>query len=452
MWKLCTGLVLVLLFAGGCMQSRTAATTSGEILFSRDVLPLLQTRFIPLLTEDTGLSAESWSGLMAGSDQGEVLIPFDADRSLIVEVAVHAEGSNAPTEEEIGLIREWIDDGARNDGGEVAYADSEQLLYVCNQGSAVISVIDMESNLVVRTVDLQDLGYSANAKPHHIAVAPDGSYWFVSLIGENTVLKFNRDNEVIGKASFEVPGMLALAPDEQTLFVGRSMSAVNPPQRIGVIEVDDMELEEVDVFFPRPHALDISEDGRHLYVASLGVNQMASIDTETLDIEVSDIPGHHHHMPMQFEVAPDGKIMIVGGEMSGELLFYDLGDPMQPSVVKTIELGGSPWNPTYTPDGKYAYVPLKRGDAVAVVDMSTREAVASVTGRGISEPDGSTVRPDGRYVYVTNSNLNGGFKPRYDFGGAPVGTLVVIDTSTNEVVKVLEVESNPTGTGTRPPR
>jgi DNA-binding beta-propeller fold protein YncE len=77
---------------------------------------------------------------------------------------------------------------------------------------------------------------------------------------------------------------------------------------------------------------------------------------------------------------------------------------------------------------------------------------AVVTGHGLSEPDGSTVRPDGRYVYVTNSNLDQSYAPRYDFGDELGGTVVVIDTSSNEIVKVLEVESNPTGIGTRPAR
>src|SRR5690606_37575309 len=35
------------------------------------------------------------------------------------------------------------------------------LLYVCNQNDATVSVVDMATNTVVRTVDLQALGFSA---------------------------------------------------------------------------------------------------------------------------------------------------------------------------------------------------------------------------------------------------------------------------------------------------
>ena len=454
----CTSILVLAaaLLAGGCAAGSGAVNdrggNSGGIVFSEDILPLLQTRYQPLLEDEDGLDLSSWESLIEGSNHGEVLIPFDADRSVLIELAQNRENDLTP--DEIGLVRRWIEQGARNDEGSVPYEDADQLLYVCNQGSSVISVIDMESNLVVRTVDLEDLGFSANSKPHHIAVSRDGSYWFVSLIGDNTVLKLNRDNEIIGRVSFDVPGMLALDRDESTLFVGRSMSAVNPPHSIGMIDTESMELEVIDVFFPRPHALDVTADGEFVYVASLAVDQMASLNTETLDIEVHELPAGdvHHHMPMQFEIAPDERTMIVGGEMSGRLLFYDISERMEPTVTESITLGGSPWNPTYTPDGRFAYVPLKRGAAVAVVDMEAREQIALVEGPGLSEPDGAATRPDGRFVYVTNSNLDGTYSPRHDYDGGPNGTVVVIDTSTNQVVKVIEVEENPTGIGTRPPR
>ena len=40
----------------------------------------------------------------------------------------------------------------------------------------------MESHEVVETLDLKPLGFSANAKPHHVAVEADGAHWYVSLI------------------------------------------------------------------------------------------------------------------------------------------------------------------------------------------------------------------------------------------------------------------------------
>jgi len=447
-WSCVLGsLIVAITILAGCTSSQAATGGGGEIVFSRDILPLLQEKFAPLLEEEAGLDLGSWESLMRGSNLGEVVIPFDADRSLIVKVAERS-GASLLSSAEISRVRQWIDEGARNDDGAVPFADATELLYVTSQGSALVSVIDMEANVVIRTVDLRKLGFSENARPHHIVVEPEGEHWYVSLIGENTVLKFNRANELVGRFSFEVPGMLALDAAGGILYVGRSMSAVNPPQRIGFADADGGEVEEVDVFYPRPHALALTGDGRVLYGASLGVNQMASIDTESMDVEIHQVPGMHHSL-VQFAVSPDGDVMIGGGEMSGILLFFDISDPMNPTVVDSLAVGGAPWHPVFSPDGTRAYVPRKMADAVSVIDMTARKQIAEITGPGLSQPHGSAVRSDGRYVYVSNSNLDGDYTPRRPFEGDPGGTVVVIDTQTNEVVKVLELENYPTGMGTR---
>ena len=65
------------------------------------------------------------------------------------------------------------------------------------------------------------------------------------------------------------------------MFVGRSMSAVNPPPRIAVIRRSDMTLlDEVDLLFPRPHGIVVHPNGEVVYVASLGTNQIASVGVE----------------------------------------------------------------------------------------------------------------------------------------------------------------------------
>ena len=119
------------------------------------------------------------------------------------------------------------------------------VLYVCNQNDATVSVIDTRTHQVVRVIDLQQLGFSANAKPHHVAIEPDGSFWYLTLIGDGRIVKLDRDDRVVAQVPFETPGMLALHPRADLLYVGRSMTAVNPPRRIGVIRRSDMQLEEV---------------------------------------------------------------------------------------------------------------------------------------------------------------------------------------------------------------
>ena len=79
-------------------------------------------------------------------------------------------------------------------GVTVATPGAAQKLYITNQGGASITIIDQQKLTVDTTIDLTKLGFTANAKPHHVAVEPDGSFWYVTLIGDGKVLKFDRAN------------------------------------------------------------------------------------------------------------------------------------------------------------------------------------------------------------------------------------------------------------------
>lgn len=313
------------------------------------------------------------------------------------------------------------------------------ILFAANQGEATVSVIDADRMQVIQTVRLQDLGFSVNAKPHHIVAEPDGSFWYLSLIGENRVLKFNSDHELVDQAEFEVPGMLALHPTDDVLLVGRSMSAVNPPTRVGRISRSTMEAEEVDVFFPRPHALAIAPGNRRFFSASLAVNQVASVDLDSESSELYEIGGPTYTL-VQFAVAPDGQTMVATAQLTGELLVFDIADPAAPRLIQNVSVGEQPWHPVFTPDGRFVVFGNKQSNSVSFVDTGSWKQVAEVRHEAISEPHGSAVSPDGRTVYISSNNMGGGYG-----GAGSGGTVVAIDVATMEVRAVVETGANTTG-------
>ncbi len=328
-----------------------------------------------------------------------------------------------------------------------ANAQDPSFLYVCNQGNATVSIIDMESHEVVETLDLKALGFDANAKPHHVAVEADGSHWYLSLIAAGRVLKFTRDNELIGQAEFSTPGMLAIHPTEDILYVGRSMAAVNPPPSIGLIRRSDMTIEELDVFFARPHAIAVRKQGDFAYSASLAMNQLASIDTETDALELVNLEGPTHTL-VQFAMTPNGKTMVATAQLTGLLFVFNLENPARPVVSDTIEVGRQPWHPSVSTDSDLVFVPAKESNAVVVVSLQHRMAMAEIQGRGIAQPHGSVLSPDGKWLFVSNNNMNGDHMADGDAAheGA-VGTVVVIDTKSFKIEKVIEVGPNATGIG-----
>lgn len=328
----------------------------------------------------------------------------------------------------------------------VAHAQSPKL-YVCNQGEATVSIIDMDTKTVDTTVDLKARGFSENAKPHHVVAEPDGEYWYVTLIGENTILKFNRQNEIVGRVDeFEVPGLLALVPSSNRLYAGRSMSAVDPPKSMGIINRADMTVKDrVDTFFPRPHPLAASQGGKHVFIASLATNQLMGLDMESGDTELTRLGGDTQTL-VQFALTPDGSTLIAGGQRTGQLLLFDATQAPALSVTDTLTVGKQPWHPVITSDGSTAYVPNKQSHSISVVDLDNPSVSATIEGEGLAQPHGAVLSSDGKYLFVSNNNRKGTYSPEGDNPDA--GTVTVIDTETQEIAKVIEVGTYPTGVGT----
>lgn len=340
--------------------------------------------------------------------------------------------------------------GPKEDESQFSRPSDGQRIYVCNQGEATLTVISAETHKAVANIDLQDLGFSANAKPHHAVAEPDGSHWYVTLIGANRVLKFNRKNKLVGQAKMEVPGLMALHPTRDLLLVGRSMSAVNPPQSIGVIRRSDMKLQKtVDTFFARPHAIATTPGGNWTFVASLAQNQILSLNTETDETSLTTFGGQTHVF-VDFAISPDGNTMVATGQMTGKALVLDISDPASPTVSDTIDVNAQPWHPVFSPDGQYVYFGNKGAHTVTVVDMQSRTVDAVIKGKGLAQPHGSAVSADGKYLYISNNNRKGTYKASSTTKtGDPAGTITVINTKTRKIEKVIEVGAYPSGIGTR---
>lgn len=325
-------------------------------------------------------------------------------------------------------------------------------LYVANQDAAMVTVVDAATLAVIDTVKLTKLGFSPAARPHHVVVEPDGSFWYVSLIGDNRVLKLDRENRVVGQAPFAAAGMLALHPTRDLLYVTRSMTAVNPPQRIGVIKRSDMTIDEVGVFFPRPHAVAVDPRGTHVYVGSLGENRIASLTVETQELELTDVPGGGTpHSFVQFAISPTAPVLVATTELTAKALVFDIGQAGSPRLIKSIDVKLAPWDPVFTPDGRFVYFGNQRTNTVTVLDAATWTVASVIEGNGLAEPYGSAVSADGRYVYIANRNLKAAQEHAHAPGNPErVATVVVIDTATRSIVKVIEVPGDATSVGTRP--
>ena len=449
----------------------TDYTKISNIEFSRHVQPLLNANCTGChagAAPAAGLSLESWSSLIKGSDFGEAVIPFDSENSIMIEMMTKLSGGVHPTEkgedaltsDGIAFLARWIDQGARNDAGDVPYEDSQNILYVCNQMEAIVSILDVDAKVVIRNVHLTDLGVPANSKPHHIALSPDGQNWFVSLIDNqvNKILKFNMANELLGEVVTDVPAMLAYHPTDDVLYSSRFMDPQVPLQSIFALNANTMApinqsgLTDGTIVLPSfvPHAMALSMTGDKVFTASLSENTVMIVDHATKSYEES-IPLGDGKTPLQLSISPDNSTIFVSCIGSDEIAVIDVAARQ---VVDFIPVGGvQPWHSVSSSDGSKLYAGNLGSNNFTVVDVQTRTAQVFGAGDGsdgLAQSHGIALSKDGQVLFIANRNVSGAYVPRHNFGdNSNVGTVVVVNTASNQVVKTIEVENFASGMAIR---
>ena len=322
-------------------------------------------------------------------------------------------------------------------------------LYVPNQNDATVTILDAASGTPLATVDLRSAGFTVNAKPHAVVAEPDGSAWYVSLIGDNFVAKFDAENRFLGRIPMETPGMLALDPTHDRLYASRSMTAVSPPASIGVIRRSDMRLiEELDVLFPRPHAIAVDTASGRVYVSGLGDNRIAVVDTAGR-VELAQVPGPLHAY-VTFALSPDGSRLAATTQLTSSLLEFDVrsGRPVQAASVQVLPFG---YQVAWTPDGRSIWLGNQRSGAVTEVDAATWTVRGVVRDSAFAEPHGVVVSRDGGTVFVSShgvqtgpsaptlaDTMHGGMHAG-EGAARGGGTLALIDADSRAVRKVVRV-------------
>jgi len=330
-------------------------------------------------------------------------------------------------------------------------AQPQDLLYVCVQDEAKVAIVDMASKSVLRTIDFQKLGYPATAKPHYIQVEPDGSFWYLSLIGANKVVKIDPADKIVAAYEMETPGMLSIAPGNR-LVATRSMSAVNPPKRIAIIDRASMTGDEVEVLFARPHPMTATAAG-YAYTGSLGVNQMAAIDLASQKVSISNVAGPTHSL-VQFVTNRAGTTLVAATDVSGEVLLFDISTPASPKLTKTIDVGKMAFDPVFTPDEQFIWVPVKSSNQLVVVDAKKGVEVGRISDTNLKQPQQIVFSADGAYAFVTNNNkMDHMADPAHAGhsmpGGDDTGALVIVNAKTRKVEKAIPLGKNLTGMGAR---
>lgn len=175
-----------------------------------------------------------------------------------------------------------------------------------------------------------------------------------------------------------------------------------------------------------PFSLTISPDGRIVYAANYGTENISVIGTQQKAKIAPEIKVGEG--PIGIAISQDGSRGYVANSEDGTVSVIDL---VARQVVGTpIDVGGRPENPVLTPDGKRLYVPNYGGGYVSVIDTTTNQLVGQPIVIG-PRAYVAAVTPNGQRVFVTSIEND---------------ALYVIDTATNQLIGApIPVGDNPSG-------
>lgn len=462
-------LVALLAITPGCSENESpvavidygAITT---IVYSRHVQPILTGNCATAgchsaADRAAGLSLASWTGMIAGSDHGEVLVSRRARNSLLTLLfdgtplrKSHPPTATTPTAAEVNFLKRWIDEGAVNDAGSAPYAGTAKRVYVPNQGEDNVSIIDAGHLLVTRIIDV---GSTQIVEGPHFVTAND-DYWYVSLINAGEVWKFDaRTDTLVGKASIPgAPALLALTPDGSKLYVSQFTTAFT--NKLSVVNTATMALVGEITLWSMPHGLRMNHAGTTVYAANMMSDNVSVIDVAG-DTVVATVPlawdvnptGTPRYLPMELAVSPDDSVLAVACSETREVRMISTASM---TVVDSFAVGDQPWHLQFTPDNTLCYVTNRRDHTVSAISIPLRRVAkvyeSPAEPRVFNYPHGCDITPDGRYTFVSNENSGHSFVPRYNINF--VGNVVVIDNLLAGIVRVLEVGKMPTGLSVSP--
>jgi YVTN family beta-propeller protein len=292
-------------------------------------------------------------------------------------------------------------------------------LYVANESSNAVSVIDASALTPLRTIPLDRKG------AHDMALTRDGRTLFVSNLLSGAVA-------VIDTATFEVTA---------TIVTGNrchSLALTNDEKQLWVVNIGENNISIIDV--PRlrvlgtiadvaklPGHVRLSRDGRFAYVTSQEDGRVNVIETATFKVVKSIEVGRLPHFII---VSPDGRYLWGGNTGGTEVYVIDMTTNER---VATIPVGPKPQHIGFGVRGMFgpfAYVAVEDADEVVVIDAKPGAYKIVDRIKVSSKPSGIGASPEGGRIYVSTQGND---------------QLQVIDTGTHRVIGHVPVGIKPVG-------
>jgi YVTN family beta-propeller protein len=469
----------------GCNSDAPVAPRE-NVSFSQDILPIFVSNCtFPGCHNPTdyqaGIDLTTWeAAVISGSNFGAEIIPYNAKWSHMMQHINRVDTGISPQSDPLmpiakvpftnGLplarplietIANWINQGAKNDAGQIAYSNITRKAFITNQASDYVAVVNLDNNHLVRLIDVGGRNNQTAPldAPHVIICDNQGRYFYVSLIAEGYIEKYDAVTyEKAGRMFAGVsPAHIVISADGSRGWFS-NFDATGTVRTIQEFNTQTMTISEVITEFrmKAPHGMRLTHNGSRLVMATEGsefVYLINTQDNQILNIVPVDpsVPangnGTNNFVPYQVAITPDDHYAFISCLKSNDVRVFDI---QSGTFVQNIPVGLNPLALEISPDGNWCYVPNRNSNSVTVIDVNSRTVVKTISSVG-AQPHKIDFTQDGHYAYVTCESISGGFVHHPPVGSSKPGTTCVIDAwNGHNKTKDIEMASFPAGISITP--
>ncbi len=427
------------------------------------------------------LNTSDWNSIMRGSSKyGAVVVPYSPEWSHFFQHInrysdlgfVLGQDDKMPpapydslSREEVAEIKNWINDGAKNEFGKYYWEKQEvrndNKAFILCSGSDLIAVVDIPSNKIMRYIKV-GVNPGAIESPHYIILSPDKKYLYVTLIQGTAIEKYRTDNyQFEGRVVVaNNPSLMALNQSGNRLLVTHWNDDVTSP-KVSLINTENMSVMDVIVDnLPFSHGLSVTSDFLTAYVCPNEGNFFAKyrlkgdlsgfLDSEKYPLDPTDpVPsGTNKYYPYQLLLSPDQSKLFVACRNTHELRIFNTSNF---ELSTKIQLDSLPRLMVYDNSSNRLFVACAKSKNVAA-QGSLRGSVAVVDGLNNTfikyiynvghRPHGIGIDPLNNRLYVSSENTGAIDPPHHPIPGAtyPPGKFSVVDLNTLEPILSLQTE------------
>ena len=184
--------------------------------------------------------------------------------------------------------------------------------------------------------------------------------------------------------------------------------------------------------FLSPISVVAGVDGKLLYIAEATANQIAVFDIASGKVTRVISIGEN---PIGLDISANGrKLYVTSAVPAGKVQIIDVRDG---SVTDSIAAGHTPVAVVASPNSKTLYVCNQFNNSIGVIDLSSKKQVAAIA--VVREPVAAALTSDGKFLFVANH------LPAGPANGDYVASVIsVIDTAAKKVVKNIELPDGST--------